>query len=127
MMYNIHKELIEGGAVNIPWMGGTQKEMLKDIALATGATYIDSKNPYVQLKDLTIDHLGGAKKIVIDAYQTSIVEGYGEEKVIKRRTDQLQSLIEQEKRPRSQYFLKVVSNIYILIYINIYIYIYRRD
>ena len=38
-------------AINIPWLAGIQKEMLKDVAVMTGATLID--NEYgIKLEDV---------------------------------------------------------------------------
>ena len=37
MIYNNSKGIINCCAVNVPWIANTQKEILKDIAVATGA------------------------------------------------------------------------------------------
>lgn len=67
MIYNNSKDIIKCAAVNIPWMGNMQKEMLKDIAILTGATVID--NEYnIKLDEVRLEHLGSAKKIAIDLY-----------------------------------------------------------
>lgn len=43
MVYNNSKDIIKCAAVNIPWMGNMQKEMLADIAAITGATIVDNE------------------------------------------------------------------------------------
>ena len=43
MVYNNSKEIIKCCAVNVPWLANMQKEMLTDIAIATGATLIDNE------------------------------------------------------------------------------------
>ena len=43
MVYNNSKDIINCCAVNIPWLANMQKEMLTDIAIATGATIIDNE------------------------------------------------------------------------------------
>ena len=76
MVYNNSKEIIKCCAVNVPWMANMQKEMLTDIAVATGATLVD--NEYgIKLQDVTLEHFGSAKKIVVDMNQTHIVGGGG--------------------------------------------------
>ena len=43
MVYNNSKDIIKCCAVNVPWMANIQKDMLRDIAIATGATLIDNE------------------------------------------------------------------------------------
>jgi chaperonin GroEL len=76
MVYNNSKDIIKCCAVNIPWMGNVQKELLSDIAIATGATIID--NEYnLKLADIRLEHFGSAKKIAVDMNMTHIVGGSG--------------------------------------------------
>jgi chaperonin GroEL len=76
MVYNNSKDIIKCCAVNIPWMGNVQKELLTDIAIATGATIID--NEYnLKLADIRLEHFGSAKKIAVDMNMTHIVGGSG--------------------------------------------------
>ena len=43
MVYNNLKGILSCCAVNVPWMANIQKEILKDIAVITGATLIDDE------------------------------------------------------------------------------------
>jgi hypothetical protein len=43
MVYNNSKDIIKCCAINFPWMANVQKELLRDIAISTGATLIDNE------------------------------------------------------------------------------------
>jgi len=80
-------------AVKAPGFGDRRKEMLKDIAILTGA------NPFMEdlglkLEKATVRDLGRAKRIVVDKDNTTIVEGYGDKKEIKGRTEAIRKQIE---------------------------------
>jgi chaperonin GroEL len=80
-------------AVKAPGFGDRRKELLKDIAILTGA------NPFMEdlglkLDKSTVRDLGRAKRIVIDKDNTTIVEGYGDKKQIKGRTEAIRKQIE---------------------------------
>ena len=45
-------------------LGDNQKEILEDIAVLTGATFI-SKDLGMDLKDVTLEKLGGAGRVVV--------------------------------------------------------------
>jgi len=81
-------------AVKAPGFGDRRKAMLGDIAILTGGTLI-SEDLGIQLENLTLDHLGRAKKITIDKSTTTIVEGGGDRKDIDKRVEQLKTQIEQ--------------------------------
>lgn len=98
MVYNNSKDIIKCCAVNIPWMANIQKEILKDIALATGATLID--NEYgIKLSEVTLDHFGSAKKIAVDMNFTHIIGGSGKQEVIDERLKEITSVIAAEHSP----------------------------
>jgi chaperonin GroEL len=80
-------------AVKAPGFGDRRKAMLGDIAILTGGTMI-SEDLGLKLENLTLEHLGRAKKIAVDKDSTTIVEGAGKTADIKNRIDQLKSQIE---------------------------------
>ncbi len=80
-------------AVKAPGFGDRRKAMLADIAILTGGTMI-SEDLGLKLENLTLQHLGRAKKITVDKDKTTIVEGAGKPADIKNRIDQLRHLIE---------------------------------
>ncbi|MFO7905776.1 MAG: chaperonin GroEL [Planctomycetota bacterium] len=81
-------------AVKAPGFGDRRKAMLGDIATLTGGTLI-SEDLGIDLENLTLDHLGSAKKITIDKSSTTIVEGKGDRKEIEKRVEQLKTQIEE--------------------------------
>ena len=80
-------------AVKAPGFGDRRKAMLGDIATLTGGTLI-SEDLGIQLENLTLDHLGKAKKVNVDKGNTTIVEGAGTRKDVNGRIDQIRKMIE---------------------------------
>jgi len=81
-------------AVKAPGFGDRRKAMLQDIAILTGGTLI-SEDLGMKLENVTLEHLGKAKKITVDKDKTTIVEGGGKQADIKARIDQLRKMIEE--------------------------------
>ncbi len=81
-------------AVKAPGFGDRRKAMLGDIAVLTGGTLI-SEDLGIQLENITLEHLGRAKKINVDKSTTTIVEGGGDRKNIDKRVEQIKNQIEQ--------------------------------
>ncbi len=80
-------------AVKAPGYGDRRKAMLQDIAVLTGATAI-MKDLGIDLDKVELDQLGLAKKITIDADNTTIIEGAGSTKDIQGRIAQIRKEIE---------------------------------
>jgi chaperonin GroEL len=80
-------------AVKAPGFGDRRKAMLGDIAVLTAGTMI-SEDLGVKLENLTLEHLGRAKKITVDKDSTTLVEGAGKTADVKKRIDQLRTQIE---------------------------------
>ena len=80
-------------AVKAPGYGDRRKAMLEDIAILTGGHAI-MKDLGVDLDKVTIAQLGQAKKLTIDADNTTIVEGAGSTKAIKDRCEQIRAEME---------------------------------
>ena len=95
MIYNNSKDIIKCCAVNMPWMANIQKDVLKDIALSTGATVIDNEYD-IKLSEVTLDHFGSAKKIVADMHTTTIVGGSGNQEQIDNRMAEITRIIAKE-------------------------------
>ncbi len=71
-------------AVKAPGFGDRRKEMLQDIAVLTGATFI-SEDLGLKLENTELDDLGSARKVIATKEHTTIVEGKGDPKVIEER------------------------------------------
>lgn len=81
-------------AVKAPGFGDRRKEMLKDIAILTGATVVTDELGY-GLEETTIDMLGSARQVSVDKENTTIVDGRGAKEAIDARVEQLHRLIEE--------------------------------
>lgn len=77
-------------ATKAPEFGDAQKAALQDIAILTGGRFY-SKDLGMQLKDLTIDDLGSAKKITVKKDSTTIVGGSGTPAEINDRIAELEA------------------------------------
>jgi chaperonin GroEL len=83
-------------AVKAPEFGDNQKNILQDIAIMTGANFY-SKDLSMQLKDITINDLGAAKKVKVTKDNTTIVDGAGDPESVANRVAELRGQIEQAK------------------------------
>ncbi|MEZ6088452.1 MAG: chaperonin GroEL [Pirellulaceae bacterium] len=81
-------------AVKAPGFGDRRKAMLGDIAVLTGGTLI-SEDLGIQLENISLEHLGRAKKVSVDKNSTTIVEGGGKRQDIDKRVAQIRAQIEQ--------------------------------
>lgn len=80
-------------AVKAPGFGDRRKEMLEDIAILTGGTYITEDKGY-KLEDVKLDMLGTADKVTINKENTTIVDGAGDKKQIEARVAQIRKQME---------------------------------
>jgi chaperonin GroEL len=81
-------------AVKAPGFGDRRKAMLQDIAILTGGTVI-SEEVGLKLEAATLDLLGKARKVVVTKDETTIVEGAGDDEIIKGRVNQIRAEIEK--------------------------------
>ena len=80
-------------AVKAPGFGDRRKEMLKDIAILTGAEVISS-DLGLELSETQLSQLGRARQVVIQKENTIIVDGAGASDEIKARIGQIKNQIE---------------------------------
>ena len=80
-------------AVKAPGFGDRRKEMLQDIATLTGGTVI-SEEVGLELKDVTLEHLGKAASVKIQKENTIIIDGAGDAESISGRVAQIRRQIE---------------------------------
>ena len=78
--------------VKAPGFGDRRKEMLKDIAILTGGTYISSERN-MNLPDTQITDLGTARQIKVTKDNTVIVDGAGDANEIKARIAEIKNTI----------------------------------
>jgi chaperonin GroEL len=80
-------------AVKAPAFGDRKKEIMRDIAVVTGGTFITSEVG-LKLDETTIDMLGVAEKVVVSKDNTTIVNGAGSTEAILERVNQIKNQIE---------------------------------
>ncbi len=83
---------LKAAAVKAPGFGDRRKEMLKDIAILTGGTFV-SEDLGIKLDTLQLSDLGQAKRVIIDKETTTIVDGAGEKKEITARMETIRRQI----------------------------------
>jgi chaperonin GroEL len=94
LVVNKLRGTVNVSAVKAPGFGDRRKEMLKDIAILTGAQVISEDLGHT-LENATLDWLGSAKKVNIDKDNTTIVDGSGDKKQIDARVKLIRSQIEE--------------------------------
>jgi len=94
LVVNKLRGILQVAAVKAPGYGDRRKAMLEDIAILTGGKAI-FKDLGIELDNVKIDDLGQAKKIRIDADNTTIIEGAGDSQAIQGRIAQIRREIEE--------------------------------
>ena len=78
--------------VKAPGFGDRRKEMLKDIAILTGGTYV-SADLNMDLKEVDIPDLGRARQMKVSKDNSVIVDGMGDSKAIADRVNEIKASI----------------------------------
>jgi len=94
LVVNKLKGTFQCASVKAPGFGDRRKAMLEDIAILTGGQVI-TEDIGVELKNVGVEWLGNAKKVVIDKDNTTIVEGKGKSEDVKARIKQIRAQIEE--------------------------------
>lgn len=111
------------GALNVvatkaPSFGDSQKAMLQDIAIVTGAKFF-TKDLSMDLKNADLPDLGTANKAIVKKDSTTIVHGNGDKKEIERRCAEIKSQIdkstsEYDKKQLNQRLAKITSGVAVI-------------
>lgn len=83
-------------AIKAPGFGDRKKEMLKDLAVLTGATVITEELGY-KLDMASVEHLGRTKTVVSRKDSTTIIGGGGDSQRIEARVLEIRAQIEVTK------------------------------
>jgi chaperonin GroEL len=94
LIVNQLRGALKSCAVKAPGFGDRRKAMLQDIAVLTGGQVV-SEELGLKLEHVTLEHLGKAKRVVIDKDNTTIIGGTGERKAIDARIEQIRREIEK--------------------------------
>jgi chaperonin GroEL len=93
LVVNAIRKTFKVVAVKAPGFGDRRKAMLQDMAIATGGELIASELGY-KLDQVTLDMLGGARRVVVDKETTTIVDGRANPSEIADRVAQIRKEIE---------------------------------
>lgn len=80
-------------AVKAPGFGDRKKDVLKDIAVLTGAQVV-SEELGLKLENIELDKLGSARRVVANKEKTIIIEGKGDKNEIEARVSQIKKELE---------------------------------
>lgn len=83
-------------ATKAPGFGDNQKDILKDIAILTGANFY-SKDLNMDLKEMKLEDLGTVKKVVVTKDNTTMIGGNGAKDIIDARVKEIQAQMENCK------------------------------
>lgn len=105
-------------AVKAPGFGDRRKEMLKDIAIVTGATVI-SDDMGMTFDNISMDVLGTAKKVVVSKDSTLLAHGGGDKKAIAARADEIRNAIstttsDYDREKLSERLAKLVGGVAVI-------------
>ena len=105
-------------ATKAPSFGDSQKEMLNDIAIVTGAKFF-TKELNMELKNADLTDLGSATKVVVKKDTTTIIHGKGNSDAIKERVSEIKAQVEKttsdyDKKKLNERLAKIGSGIAIL-------------
>jgi chaperonin GroEL len=93
LVVNNIRGIIKVAAVKAPGFGDRRKAMLEDIAIVTGGTVI-SEEVGLTLEKATLQHLGTAKRVVVEKDDTTIVAGTDQPDAINARVEQIRKQID---------------------------------
>ena len=94
LVVNNMRGIVKVAAVKAPGFGDRRKAMLQDIAILTGGTVI-SEEVGLSLESATLEHLGNAKRVVLNKDNTTIIDGAGAQADIEARVAQIRKQVEE--------------------------------
>jgi chaperonin GroEL len=94
LVVNKLRGIVRVAAVKAPGYGDRRKAMLEDLAILTGGKAF-FKDLGEKLENVNLKELGTAKKIIIDAENTTVVQGGGQKAAIEGRAAQIRSEIDK--------------------------------
>ena len=94
LIMNSMRGTMKVAAVKAPQYGEERRNILRDLCLSTGASYM-TKSAGLKLKEVKLEHLGQAKKIDITKAVTTIVGGKGDYEEVDRQIEALRIEVSQ--------------------------------
>src|SRR5688572_25370656 len=81
-------------AVKAPSFGDRRQQMLEDIAILTGGTFLTEEMGR-KLEGAQVSDLGRARRVIAGKDDTTIIEGYGADEAIQARMKQIKAQIDE--------------------------------
>ncbi|OEY13360.1 chaperonin GroL [Corynebacterium sp. BCW_4722] len=88
LVVNSIRKALKVAAVKSPYFGERRKAFMDDLAVVTEATVVDPEVG-VNLKDITLEQLGTARRITVTKDDTVIVDGAGSAEAVEERRGQI--------------------------------------
>jgi chaperonin GroEL len=93
LVVNKLRGLLSTTCVKAPAFGDRKKQILEDISILTGGTFITPEMGY-KLNEITLEDLGTCEKVTVGKDSTTIVNGSGSVESIQQRIQQIKTEIE---------------------------------
>ncbi len=93
LVVNNIRGILKTVAVKAPGFGDRRKAMLQDIAILTGGTVI-AEEVGLSLEQVSLEHLGQAKRIEVGKENTTIIDGLGDKSAVDARVKEIRTQIE---------------------------------
>ena len=94
LIMNTVRGTMKIAAVKAPFYGEERRSIMKDLCVATGATYV-TRSGELKLSDVKLENLGSCKKIEVLKRTTTIVDGAGDQEQIEKHIEAIKSEIEE--------------------------------
>ena len=94
LVVNKLRGTLKVAAVKAPGFGDRRKAMLQDIAVLTGGQVISEEVGF-KLENTVASDLGSAKRVVINKYDTTIIDGAGDTDKLKGRIEEIRVAIDK--------------------------------
>ena len=93
LVVNKLRSLLRCAAVKAPGFGDRRKEILQDLAILTGGTFV-TEDLGIKLDKVTTDMLGRAQRVEITKDHTTVIGGGGDKVAIDARINEIRAEIE---------------------------------
>jgi chaperonin GroEL len=96
LIINCMRNNMKIAAVKAPSYGEERRNILADLAVVTGATFV-SKERGLHLRDVKLEHLGGAKRVEISKYHTTLADSPTDYDALDERIRGLKEQVQSAK------------------------------
>lgn len=102
MVMNNFQNRVRICVVKAPEFGVERMEAMEDIALLTGGSYITDIRG-INIKEIEVENLGNAKKVIVTKEETTIIEGAGNKDEIQNLLNELRMNLAQAKNENDRF------------------------